>query len=55
MYFFDVFNEDGHFINRIKIEGHLYPYNGEMMDQYFYIVETDKEGYHKIVKYKMTD
>jgi len=55
MYFFDVFNEDGPFINRVKIEGHVYPYNGEMMDQYFYIVETDKEGYHTIVKYRITD
>lgn len=53
---FDVFNEEGHFINRVRIEGErLYPRRAKIKNRSFCIVEADKDGYQKLVKYRISE
>lgn len=53
---FDVFSEDGHFINSVRIEGErLYPRGVKIRNRSFCIVEADKDGYQKIVKYRISE
>ena len=42
------------FINRMTIEGDCaYPTKARFKDQSFYVLETDKDGYQKVVVYKI--
>lgn len=53
---FDVFDMDGQFINRVFIEGdRSYPGRAKIKNRSFCIVESDKDGYQKIVKYRIMD
>jgi hypothetical protein len=52
---FDVFDEDGNFINRVRIEGdQYYPRRIKFRNRNFYVIETDKDGYQKVVKYRIS-
>jgi len=53
---FDVFDEDGSFINRVRIEGDRnYPYRAKFKNRCFWILETDKDGYQKVVKHRISE
>jgi hypothetical protein len=52
---FDVFDSQGKFINRIEILGEsYYPYRAKMIGGYLWKIETDKEGFFKVIKYRIT-
>ncbi len=52
---FDVFDEEGNFINRVRIEGdQYYPRAAKIRDRSFFLIETDEDGYQKIVKYRIS-
>jgi hypothetical protein len=51
---FDVFDKDGRFINRVILEGdRSYPGRAKIKNRSFCIVESDEDGYQKIVKYRI--
>jgi hypothetical protein len=53
---FDVFYESGKFINRVKIEGEgYYPRGVKIRNRIFWNVETDKDGFYKVVKYRISE
>jgi len=53
---FDVFDENGEFISRVKIEENGYfPRRAIMKGRSFYILETGEKGYSKIVKYRISE
>ena len=53
---FDVFDEGGRFINRVKIEGEgYYPRRVKIKKGAFWRVETDKDGFYRVVKYRISE
>jgi hypothetical protein len=53
---FDVFASTGNFISRVEILGEspYYPYRGKVIAGNLWTIETDKEGFFKIIKSKIT-
>jgi hypothetical protein len=53
---FDVFAPTGEFIDRVEILGESshYPYRAKVIGGYLWTIETDEEGYFKIIKNKIT-
>lgn len=53
---FDAFDKNGRFIDKVIIEGDRpYPGRAKIKKRGFCIVETDKDGYQKIVKYRISE
>ncbi len=54
--FFDVFDRDGEFINRVRIEGEgLYPGRTAWTPKGFWTITMTKDEEYKIVKYKISE
>lgn len=54
--YFDVFDSKGKFVNRVKIvEKPYYPFRAKIIGGYLWNIETDKEGFFKIAKYRISE
>jgi hypothetical protein len=53
---FDIFNGRGEYINHLDLLGESsYPFRAKMFDGCMWIIETDKEGFFKITKYRLSE
>jgi len=54
--YFDVFDKEGQFINHVRILGEAgFPFfKARIYKNYLWQIETDKEGFHTVVKYRIS-
>lgn len=55
--YFDVFDKEGQFINHMRILGEAgFPFfKAKIYKNYLWQIENDKEGFHTVVKYRISD
>ena len=55
--YFDAFDREGRFLNQVEIAGETpFPYwNSRFYDDYFWQIETDEDGYYRVVKYRISN
>lgn len=53
---FDIFNSRGEYINHVGLLGEFsYPFRAKMFDGCLWIIETEKERFFKITKYRLSE
>ena len=55
--YFDVLDKEGQFINHVRILGEIgFPFiRAKIYKNYLWQIEADEEGFHKIIKYRISD